>query len=97
MFSNDYEGEVTCPLICEEPGICQGILIHNAAATSTAECQEKCTNYSGCNYYTYDPLIEGCLMFDTCSEVDVTSCPTCLSGSPGCDIDEEKGNLDNNV
>ena len=56
-------------------------------------CQDACTNYLGCNFYTYDADTQTCFMFDTCPELDV-SCGSCASGSPGCDLsDNDIGNL----
>ena len=85
-------GEAACPLLCGEPGLCQGFLIHTEDATSSSTCEEACTNFIGCNYYTYDPATSECFMFDTCPTVDDTFCPDCLSGSPGCQT-ESGGNL----
>ena len=74
------------------PGLCQGIIIHIEDAGSTVECQDACTNFNGCNFYSYDPATTNCLMFDTCPTLDDTLCPDCISGSPGCENNEE-GNL----
>ena len=84
---------MACPLLCGEPGLCQGITIHRESADTTTECQDACTNFTGCNYYTYDPTIAECFMFDTCPSVDNTLCPDCVSGSPGCGSSTEDGNI----
>ena len=84
---------MACPLICGEPGVCLGTLIHTEEDTTTESCQEACTNYSGCNYYTHDPDTQTCFMFDTCPQLD-DSCAGCVSGSPGCELDmNDNGNL----
>jgi len=81
-------GEVECPVgLCGEPGLCQGTLIHGEVANSTGDCQDACTNFSGCLYYSYDPTSGECWMFDSCPTLDDTFCPECVSGSPGCDIE----------
>ena len=37
-------------------------------------------------------------MFSTCPEIEDTFCPDCVSGSPGCVLeDNEKGMVDDNV
>ena len=92
-LANIPVGEVAFPLLCGEPGLCQGITIHRESADTTTECQDACTNFTGCNYYTYDPTIAECFMFDTCPSVDNTLCPDCVSGSPGCDSSNEDGNI----
>merc|ERR1711884_720851 len=70
-------GEVACPLLCGQPG----------------QCQDACTNFDGCNFYSYDPVTEECFMFDDCPALDDNSCLDCVSGSPGCDIDVDEGYL----
>ena len=60
-------------------------------ANSTGDCQDACTNFSGCLYYSYDPTSGECWMFDSCPTLDDTFCPECVSGSPGCEI-EYNGN-----
>ena len=85
-------GEVGCPLLCGAPGLCQGTIINFEDASSTAECQDACTNFIGCNFYSYDPVTAECFMFDTCPALDDTFCPDCVSGSPGCENNEE-GNI----
>ena len=96
LISINITGEAACPLLCGEPGLCQGIVIHREEASNTAQCQDACTNFGGCNYYTYDPATGECFMFDTCPSVEDAFCPDCVSGSPGCVIeDDEKGNIAN--
>ena len=34
-------------------------------------------------------------MFDTCPALDDTFCPDCVSGSPGCEIEDEEGKVFN--
>ena len=39
-----------------------------------------------------DPTTDECLMFDTCPTLDTDACPECVSGNPGCAIEDiEKG------
>jgi len=84
-------GEVGCPLLCGATGLCQGIVIHFEDASSTYNCQETCTSFSGCNFYSYDPATKECFLFETCPTVDDTSCQGCISGTPGCEVEEEEG------
>ena len=63
-------------------------MIHVEDASSVADCQYSCTNFDGCNFYSFDGTME-CLMFDTCPTVDETICPDCISGSPGCENNED--------
>ena len=72
-----------------EPGVCLGTLIHTEEDTTIASCQDACTNYSGCNYYTRNPDTQTCFMFDACPELD-DSCAGCASGSSGCDLDNDE-------
>ena len=86
-------GQVDCTFICGEPGLCEGgdAVFSDSATTATA-CQDACTKYSGCNYYSYTPTTEECLMFDTCPTLNADACPECVSGNPGCAIEDiEKG------
>ena len=81
-------GEVACPLpplVCGEAGLCQGTLVHGEGAASIGNCEDNCANFDGCNYYTFDPTLTQCYMFETCPSVDDTLCQECVSGSPGCD------------
>ena len=50
-------------------------------------------NFNGCNYYSYDLATKECFMFDTCPTLDDTFCPQCVSGSPGCAIEDDEGNM----
>lgn len=89
-------GEVSCPRLCGEPGLCQGFVIHREEAGSTAKCQIACTDFNrgdGCNAYSYDPTSEECFMFYSCPTLDDTFCPDCVSGSPGCPIEDYEGKL----
>ena len=60
-------------------------MIHAEGASNVEDCQYACTNFIGCNFYSFDPATMQCLMFDTCQSVDETTCPDCISGSPGCE------------
>ena len=84
-----YSGEASCPLLCGAPGLCQGVIIHIEDASSTTACQDACTNFNGCNFYSFDPTTEECFMFDSCPALDDTLCPDCISGTPGCDTGDE--------
>ena len=91
--SNACTGQVDCTFICGEPGLCEGgdAVFSDSATTATA-CQDACTKYSGCNYYSYTPTTDECLMFDTCPTLDTEACPECVSGNPGCAVEDiEKG------
>jgi len=82
-------GEVACPLLCGAPGLCQGVFIHTEDASSTSACQDACTNFNGCNFYSFDPTTEECLMFDTCPTLNDDICPDCISGTPECATGDE--------
>ena len=79
-------------ILCEASGVCEGLLIHTEDATTTAACQDACTNFDGCIYYSHDPTADKCLMFETCPTLDENSCPQCISGSPGCEIENGESN-----
>ena len=69
-----------------------GDAVFSDSATTATACQDACTKYSGCNYYSYTPTTDECLMFDTCPTLDTEACPKCVSGNPGCAIEDiEKG------
>ena len=74
-------------ILCGLSGVCEGLLIHTEDASTTAACQDACTNFNGCIYYSHDPTADKCLMFETCPTLDENSCPQCISGSPGCEIE----------
>ena len=84
-------GEADCTFICNEPGVCEGIMINSEESSTTTECQDACTNFIGCNYYSYDPTTKDCIMFDTCPALDAVVCAECVSGTPGCKV-ETQGN-----
>ena len=66
----------------------KGICINSTFLTTkpniinSVDCLTACKNYDGCNYVTFRPDIYSlCLLFQTCSELDINSCPTCLTGT----------------
>ena len=70
-------------------------MVYLDSTSTTTACQDACTNLSGCNYYSYKPTTDECLMFDTCPTLNTDMCPECVSGNPGCDAEDiEKGNHD---
>ena len=77
--------------LCGEPGVCQGVLIHTEDASTTPMCQQACTNFPGCSFYSHDPAAGKCLMFETCPSLDESFCPDCVSGSPGCELETGEG------
>ena len=81
-------GEVSCPRLCGEPGLCQGFVIHREVAGSIAKCQRACDDYYECNTYSYDPESDECFMFYNCPSLDDTFCPDCVTGSPGCPVED---------
>ena len=64
-------GEVSCKRFCGGDGLCQGVLLHTEASQSVKVCQDTCTDYDGCNFYSFDPESEQCRMFDSCQTSDL--------------------------
>ena len=87
-------GSTPSDIMCGVSGVCEGLLIHTEDATTTAACQDACANFSGCSYYTHDPAADKCLMFETCPSLDEDFCPECISGSPGCEIENGEGKIE---
>ncbi len=48
-------------------------------------CLRKCQNWDDCKWYTYDPTLEDCLLFESCSTVSDDDCQSCLSGEVNCE------------
>ena len=78
---------------CGEPGLCAAVVVHREYAGSVAMCQGPCTNFDGCDHYSYNPGTAECFMFDVYPKVDDTLCPDCVSGSPGCEIEDEGNSI----
>ena len=64
-------GEVSCKKFCGRAGLCQGVILHTEASQSVEICQEICTDYDGCNFYSFDPESEQCRLFDSCQTSDL--------------------------
>jgi len=81
-------GESSCPL-CDLPGLCQGILLHQQEAASQEECQADCAALDpACTTYTYNPDQSTCLLFNECNSLDQESCPNCITSGVNCTVDE---------
>ena len=81
-------GEYTCPVLrCNLEGECQGTFLAEGDKTSEVQCQDLCTSYTGCTFYTFHKSTGLCLLFEDCPELN--NCPTCVSGQPGCYVDDQ--------
>ena len=83
-------GESACSpndfLSCELPGMCLGTILHQDVAESQQDCQDLCSTYDGCNFYTYNGADSFCQLFATCPDQSEDFCEGCVSGQPGCEI-----------
>ena len=71
--------------ICDAPGECvESIYLKNELAKNSFECWKKCRSYIGCNFGTFRPDKTQCSLFQTCTKLDTTSCPHCLTSSINC-------------
>ena len=71
--------------ICDAPGECvKSIYLENEPAIDSFDCWKICHSYEGCNYGTFNPDLSLCLLFQTCTRLDTSECPNCLTSSSQC-------------
>ena len=71
--------------ICDLPGECvESIYLTNEPAVDSFDCWKKCRSHQGCNFGTFIPDKIQCTLFQTCTRLDTTSCPNCLTSSVEC-------------
>ena len=65
--------------------------MHREYAGSVAICEDACGNYAdgACGYYSYNSRTLECFMFGSCLTLDDAICPECVSGSLGCELEDE--------
>ena len=75
---------VSCD-ICDAPGECtDSIYITNEPAIDSFDCWKKCRSHQRCYFGTFRPEKTECLLFETCTKLDTTSCPNCRTSSIEC-------------
>ena len=81
--SQCVSGEYNCEVLrCGIIGECKGNFITEDNRATEHLCQDFCTSYTGCSFYTYHKNTNLCLLFEDCPEVN--NCQSCVSGQPGC-------------
>ena len=71
--------------ICDAPGECiHSEYLGNVPATDSFDCWKKCRSHQGCNFGTFIPDKTQCSLYQTCTKLDTTSCPNCLTSSTEC-------------
>lgn len=76
-------GSVNCQ--CKNfDGCCQGNILSVDNANSLNICQEKCHNYLGCQWFSYNLQNHQCLLFSTCDRFTDENLGTCTSGPANC-------------
>ena len=74
--------------ICGEPGECvDSIFLGSVPAHDSVDCLKKCQSYTGCIYGTFRPEnnVNLCLLFQTCTRLETTLCPNCLTSHFLCE------------
>ena len=49
-------------------------------------CLQLCKDYPGCKWYTFDPTLKDCELFEYCKTISSVDCPHCLTGEVDCHI-----------
>ena len=73
--------------ICNQVGMCSNsTFLVPLPANSSSECMEKCKNYDSCHFgsFTPDYIPNLCLLFNTCTSLDIASCPNCKTSEISC-------------
>ena len=71
--------------ICDAPGKCtESIYLTNEPAIDSFDCWKKCQSHQGCKFGTFIPDKTQCSLFQTCTQLDTTSCPNCLTVTVEC-------------
>ena len=72
-------------IICNEPGECShSLYIGSVPAIHSQECVRICQSYESCNFATFNPNFNGCLMFENCETVETAICSNCVTNSREC-------------
>ena len=73
--------------ICNQVGVCtNSTFLVPLPANNSSDCMEKCRNYNNCNFGSFTPDYNPnlCLLFKTCSGLEIESCPNCQTSEISC-------------
>ena len=90
MKQNGYGHEKT-KMICilSFAGRCDRVYLETSFAAEVMSCLYQCQANPECEWYTFDRLLNNCIQFSTCPELDIPACDTCLSGQWQCPLPGE--------
>ena len=72
-------------IICNTPGECShSLYIGSVPASNSQECVRICQSYEYCNFATFNPNLNGCLMFENCETLETAFCSNCVTNSREC-------------
>ena len=70
---------------CFVSGECVNSIVSGVAvANSVGECVNFCQSATSCEYFSFNPADNVCLVFDDCPELSNENCDSCVSGNRGC-------------
>ena len=86
-FQNDAHGQISNKEQCFVSGECtHSPLISSAIKPGPNECLKSCQELDSCGWFSFDPSINYCLLFANCTQLDVETCPQCISGQSSCEV-----------
>ena len=87
LFLTTSTTSATKTTICKEQGECTNSIFLGSVPVSwdSSDCLKKCQSYDGCTHGTFRPDSNNlCLLFQTCTRLETTLCPNCLTTSTEC-------------
>lgn len=73
-------------LPCNAPGKCEGgRTVDQVVVPSADDCLCSCQENPSCLWYTHDSLGNACVLLDSCPDVFVDDCETCVYGHRLCE------------
>ena len=72
---------------CSVKGECTSSHLNGISiVANTKECLKQCEEEPDCHWYTFNPESNVCEFLENCEEINVESCPKCVSGESSCPV-----------
>jgi len=71
-------------VVCGRLGICLGTLIEDSFEANEQDCKQKCLDNVSCEWTSFDQSSSECLLYISCTEINIDICPSCISSYKDC-------------